>query len=410
MSEWNSVKFETLASPERSSFSMGPFGSKVTQRDYVDDGVPLTRGINLTKGVFHDDDFVYITPTKADEVSSAYVVAGDLIFTHRGTIGQVSMIPRKSRYDRYVVCSSQVKARLNSALAVPEFYYYWFRSPVGQHSILSHTSTVGVPGIATPLTTIRQLSVPHPELWEQKAIASVLGVLDDKIAVNHQIAVTARSLIMAKFSQSLTSPGARSVELSSLTSDLVRGITPKYADNPDSLVVINQKCIRNGRVNLDPARKTAREKVKPPKLLKKDDVLVNSTGVGTLGRVARWTASIEATVDSHVTIVRFDPVKVDPVCAGLALIAIQSDIEMLGEGSTGQTELSRARLGSCPILLPSDEATHSLRSEVDLLESRGDRALAESVYLSELRDALLPKLMSGDIRVRDAEKVVEDAV
>lgn len=193
-STWKFVEYQALASGEPSAFSMGPFGSKLTQRDYVTSGVPLTRGINLARGIFLDDEFVYISPEKADEVISANVRSGDLIFTHRGTIGQVSMIPRNPRFERYVVCSSQVKTRLDESTALPEFYYYWFRSPGGQQSILANTSTVGVPGISAPLSTIRQLKVPHPALSEQRAIATMLGALDDKITINERVIATVESI------------------------------------------------------------------------------------------------------------------------------------------------------------------------------------------------------------------------
>ncbi|WP_433228852.1 restriction endonuclease subunit S [Actinomadura formosensis] len=410
MSEWEFVAYESLAAPEKSSFSMGPFGSKLTQRDYRDSGIPLTRGINLAKGIFHDGDFVYISSEKADEVASANVRSGDLIFTHRGTIGQVSMIPRNARFTRYVICSSQVKTRLDESKVVPEFYYYWFRSPRGQRSILENSSTVGVPGIATPLTSIRNLKVPHPSLGTQKAVAEMLGALDDKIAVNDRIARTSRELGQALFAGCLEADTLQMVELARVTAVITRGITPKYSDNDDAVVVVNQKCVRNGRVTLDPARKTLPEKIREPKLLRRDDVLVNSTGVGTLGRVARWTLDMRATTDSHVTIVRFDAAKVDPVCGGFALLAAQPDIEALGEGSTGQTELSRKRLGEYQIALPSPEAMQELRPNLDPLEAQGEAAMEQSKTLAELRDTLLPKLMSGQIRIRDAEKVVEDAV
>jgi type I restriction enzyme S subunit len=82
-----------------------------------------------------------------------------------------------------------------------------------------------------------------------------------------------------------------------------RGITPKYDDSAPGLV-INQKCIRNGRLSLEPARHQTKE-VPREKLIRVGDILVNSTGEGTLGRVAQVCEELEnCTVDSHVTIVR----------------------------------------------------------------------------------------------------------
>ena len=128
---------------------------------------------------------------------------------------------------------------------------------------------------------------------------------------------------------------------------ITRGITPKYT-NESGCAVLNQRCVRNERIILSEARKhdNVTKPVAKNKLLKKYDILVNSTGIGTLGRVAQnYNAGLYATVDSHVTIVR--PNKdVNPVFLGYVLKWRQPGIEALAEGSTGQTELSRQRLGN----------------------------------------------------------------
>ena len=94
--------------------------------------------------------------------------------------------------------------------------------------------------------------------------------------------------------------------LSELTSFLKRGITPHYDDDAEGLV-INQKCIRDGRLNVNLARHQSRE-FGPDRQIQIGDVLVNSTGEGTLGRTAQVKAPAEnCTVDTHVTIVRPNP-------------------------------------------------------------------------------------------------------
>jgi len=185
MSEWPVVRLETLAADEKSAISK-PYGSAIVREDYVPEGVPVVRGVNLARGRFHDDDFVFITEDLADRMPGSRLHAADLVFTHRGSVGQVSIIPRTPRYERYAVSTSQVKARLDPTRAVPEFFYYWFRSPAGQHSILRGSSTVGVPGLAQPVATVKSLQVPSPPVPEQRRIASVLGALDDLIEANRE--------------------------------------------------------------------------------------------------------------------------------------------------------------------------------------------------------------------------------
>lgn len=126
-----------------------------------------------------------------------------------------------------------------------------------------------------------------------------------------------------------------------------RGISPKYAKET-GLCVINQKCIRNHEIDLSFSRlhDTNLKKINPERIIRLGDVLVNSTGTGTLGRVAqvRKIQNIECTVDSHVTIVRPLPKLFFNDFFGYALIKIEEEITKSGEGASGQTELARTKL------------------------------------------------------------------
>jgi type I restriction enzyme, S subunit len=143
----------------------------------------------------------------------------------------------------------------------------------------------------------------------------------------------------------------RTYKIGELSTLLKRGITPSYTD--EHLVkVVNQKCIRGFQINLDLARYTdpVKKSVSDEKYLENFDVLVNSTGVGTLGRVAQiFEINQPTTADSHVTIIRPSQKIVDPLYFGYYMKSIQKNIEMLGEGSTGQTELSRVLLSDLEI-------------------------------------------------------------
>jgi type I restriction enzyme S subunit len=135
--------------------------------------------------------------------------------------------------------------------------------------------------------------------------------------------------------------------ISELCTLISRGISPAYDD--EGIPVLSQKCIRDNLVLFEAARITNPNKKKVPseKLIRPYDVLVNSTGVGTLGRVAQVKrVEGQVTVDSHVSIVRPHPAKIDPLFFGYAMVLNQPMIEAMGEGATGQTELSRTRLGA----------------------------------------------------------------
>ena len=135
--------------------------------------------------------------------------------------------------------------------------------------------------------------------------------------------------------------------LGEVCSMIARGIAPKYTES-EGIQVINQKCIRDHYINMSLAR-THNVDLKPVnsnKLIQVGDVLVNSTGVGTLGRVAqvRHIVDKDITVDTHVTIVRptADIFFLD--FFGYLLIKIEDEIEKSGEGASGQIELPRKKL------------------------------------------------------------------
>lgn len=136
-------------------------------------------------------------------------------------------------------------------------------------------------------------------------------------------------------------------KLKHLTNYIARGITPSYTENvEDTITVINQRCIRDFKLDFDFVRLNDlnKRKVSDEKVVQKYDVLVNSTGVGTLGRVSQYLDNTKRTVDTHVTIVRPDLTLIDGLYFGYLIKNQQSTIERLGVGSTGQTELSRESL------------------------------------------------------------------
>ncbi|MFF4547428.1 restriction endonuclease subunit S [Streptomyces sp. NPDC001406] len=402
MSEWTFVSYESLASADKSSFSMGPFGSKITKENYVSDGIPVIRGVNLARGIFMDDDFVFVTAEKADEILSANVNPGDLIFTHRGTIGQVSMVPRKPRFSRYVIGSSQVKTRLDEKKAVPEFYYYWFQSPEGQHSILAHASTVGVPGIATPLTSIRNLRVPYPTLSEQRALVEVLGALDDKIAINERIATTADELLRALYREACNS-ASESITIGELGRLIRDGVPASSLTGGEHYIGLEHMPRRNMWLSVweDDA-----ELASGKSAFCSNDVL--------FGKLRPYFHKVGLALTSGVC--STDILVVRPVVSGRLgwlLLALSSDEVVAHASAVGDgTRMPRAKwkdLESLVVPWPGHAEATRLNEIVRSLAARVQASVTESRTLASLRDTLLPQLMSGRLRVKDAEKIVEDA-
>ena len=136
--------------------------------------------------------------------------------------------------------------------------------------------------------------------------------------------------------------------LGEVTSFITKGIPPKYIENEsnNTVQVLNQKCNRNFSISYTEARlhNNTAKKVPDKKMLKKGDVLINSTGTGTAGRVAQiWNIPTPTTIDGHMILLRPTD-EIDLLYYGYAIKSYQKKIENLAEGSTGQTEINRQRL------------------------------------------------------------------
>lgn len=137
-------------------------------------------------------------------------------------------------------------------------------------------------------------------------------------------------------------------KLGELTSYISKGIPPKYVEeeSDETIRVLNQKCNRSYKISYSESRlhDSSKKKVPNEKILRKGDVLINSTGTGTAGRVAQlWDASIPTTFDGHMILLR-PTTEIDIMYYGYAVKSFQRKIESLAEGSTGQTEINRQRL------------------------------------------------------------------
>ena len=385
--------------------AMGPFGSNIKVDCFVDKGIPVLNGSNLEGFELSEKSFRYVTEEKADSLKKANAYKGDVVITHRGTLGQIVYIPQTAQRDRYVISQSQFRVKCNKKV-LPEYFVYYFHTPIGQHKLLSNASQVGVPALARPSSTFQKIEIEIPDLETQKKVVKLIGSLQTRIKTNAEINDNLQQQAAAIFRSWFVdcdlfggkAPDEwENVTLEDITALVSRGITPKYADDTDQ-IVINQKCVRNHMIDLSLAR-THTPKVINEKWLRFGDLLINSTGDGTLGRAAQvWFQPKNLTVDSHVTIVR--PAKENLIFyIGLWGILHEKEIESLHTGSTGQTELPRDRVKAMELRLPDNDTLDRFNALITPMAAAIVANQEENNQLAALRDAILPKLMSGEIDV-----------
>ena len=365
-------------------------------------GKIVIRNNNIKKGRID-----FSSPSYTDDehfnlrVKRAIPRSGDIIITREAPMGEVGMIP-----ERIECCLGQRMVLLRTNPDICDNYYllYSLQSKFVQHQI-SWSEGTGTTVSNLRIPHLEQLKIPYVPLKKQRLVASVLKSIEEKIILNEQInnnlLQQASSIFKAWFIDPDISEHEdwQMVTLEDITSLVTRGIAPKYSDESDQ-IVINQKCIRDHMLDLSPARKHLPKKINE-KWLKKGDLLINSTGQGTLGRAAQiWFDPVNMTVDSHVTIVRPKNEKLI-YYIGIWGILHEREIESLHTGSTGQTELPRDRVKGLELLLPDENALDQFNSVVKLITEFIISNQNENIRLADLRDSLLPKLMSGEIDVSD---------
>lgn len=343
--------------------------------------------------------------------------AGDVLVVTKGwSTGRVAYVNHDLPAMVYSPHTSFWRS-LRPDLLVPGFLRYWSRAHQAQSQLDSFRMATDVHPYLS-LGAQRKLRITIPGIRIQGVVARVLSALDDKIDLNRRTNETLEAMAHAIFqswfvdaARGLLPKGWRMLPLSEVTKYLRRGIGPAYVDE-DGVCVVGQKCIRGGRLDFSKARRhDAARKSADGREIQRGDVLVNSTGVGTLGRVAQvWNLPETTVVDSHVTVVRADENVLSPIVLGADLGCREPEIEALGEGSTGQTELSRERLGKLLVLVPDRASQTRFDGTVAPLRRQAAQNQDESLTLAALRDTLLPKLLSGELRVPEAERAVEAAL
>lgn len=282
----------------------------------------------------------------------------------------------------------------------PQFVYYLATSPTFRNVAIK--SMVGSSGRQrVQQGVLDDLELIVPPLEEQRRIGRFLAALDQKISLNNEINDNLQQQAATIFRQwFVANPESKNwpiATLDSLTSLVSRGIAPKYTDD-STQIVLNQKCIRDHYIDISLGRQHTPKTINE-KWLQYGDILINSTGEGTLGRAAQvWFVPENITVDSHVTIVR-PKNQLLLYYIGFWGISHEREIEALHTGSTGQTELPRERVKAMELRQPDNDTLARFNSIIKPIVSLIIANQQENTRLASIRDTLLPKLMSGEIDV-----------
>ena len=416
--EWPTTTIEEIAE----KVAMGPFGSSIKVETFVPNGIPIISGRHL-HGIRVSDasGFNFITNEHGQRLANANVQRGDIVFTHAGNIGQAAYIPEDSEFARYVISQRQFYMRCDRSKALPEFVALYFKSSEGQHQLLANSSQVGVPSIAQPVTYLRTIELPLPPLAEQRAIAHILGTLDDKIELNRRMNETLGAMARALFKSWFVDfdpvrakmagrdPGLPE-KLAELFPD--RHVNSEMGEIPEGWEVTALgdllEMAYGKALKADSRRHDGNVPVygSNGQVGWHDEWLAQGPGivVGRKGNpgVITWVATDFFPIDTTFYVVPKDNCTLYFLfyaLKGQDLSSIAADSAVPG--------LNRNLAYMNMQVVPVDQIVEYFNRYVDPIFARRYRLKAESRTFADLRDTLLPKLMSGDLCLKDAENFLK---
>ncbi|MGW7695618.1 restriction endonuclease subunit S [Streptomyces asiaticus] len=390
----------------------GPFGSNLVKSDYTDTGVPVIRGQNLNSdGYFSTREFVFVSPEKADgDLARNQALPGDVVFTQRGTLGQVGIVPA-GEYGRYVISQSQMRMRVDQGRADVRYIYYCFKDQGMVSMIHSRAIATGVPHIN--LGILEGLPIPAHPLSRQRAVAEVLGALDDKIAVNERISSAADQLAEARYVRASSGQdGWRDIPLGE-SAKWLSGGTPRTSE-PDywngDIPWISAASLKSRWIDESDRKVTELGAQNGTRLVPAGAVIFVVRGMSLTSefRVGLTRRQVAFGQDCKALM----PLDwIDPVTLFLAIVTRSREVlEMVDTAGHGTGRLSTDRIAKLYVRVPEGTAAEQFAAQVRPLTVRSAQAAKESRALAGLRDTLLPKLISGQIRIKDAERAVEEVV
>ena len=428
--DWITFTIAEIISQERNALVGGPFGSDLVSKDYVPFGIPVIRGANMGNGRWVSGDFVFVSKDKADSLSANCAKPGDLVFTQRGTIGQVALVPEVG-FARYLISQSQMKLSVNPKKVSGLFLFYVFNTAEQQNYIQQNAIRTGVPH--TNLGILRNTPIRLPALAKQNSIASVLSALDDKIELNNRINEELEGMakllydywfvqfdfpITAAQATALRQPklegkpyrasGGKMVYNDILKQEIPEGwkdgslldiatftngiACQKYpADGGKTLRVIKIKDMRAGFTS---DSDIVTDKVPAKVKIKNGDLLFS------------WSASLEVMIwaggdgalNQHIFKVTSDS-HPRSFCYFVLLDYLQHFRMMADLRKTTMGHITIEHLEQSQIVIPDDEIARAFEVAANPISERIVKAHEENQQLTRLRDWLLPMLMNGQVTV-----------
>ncbi|CAK0753974.1 type I restriction enzyme, S subunit [Azospirillaceae bacterium] len=416
---WRHCLLQDIAAPVRNAIVGGPFVSDLVSSDYCLKGIPVIRGENIASRRWVGGDFVFVSPEKAEKLSANTAGPFDIVFTQRGEnhYKQVAIVPLNG-IRRFVISQSQMKASIDPAVAHHLFIYYTFRTPELQDYLVQNAIQIGVSH--TNLSILRKAPVRTPPLSVQQNICRILGALDDKIDLNRRMNETLEAMARAIFKDWFVDFGPVRAKAEGRPPYLVPELWSWF---PDALDDEDKPVGWEAASLLDLCQLKRGYDLPTGQRIPGPHPIISSSGKS--GHHSMAMADAPGVVTGRygtVGEVFFINQPFWPLNTALYVNDFKGhphrfvyymlrEVDFLRYSDKAAVPgVNRNHLHQASVILPTQEAQQAFARALEPMWARQESNDREIETLSQLRDLLLPKLMSGEIRLRDAEQAVEAAL
>lgn len=373
--------------------------------DFMDDGVPVASALLVKDGKLDLDNARSVDFETFERWMPTRTRFGDVLLTSEAPLGRVARVLT----DEPLVLGQRLYGlRGISGVLDSRYLYYALQTDVVQSDLAGRATGTTVVGIRQ--SALRKVRIPAPYYSEQKAIAEVLGVLDDKIAINHRIGMLSKDLLSVMYANAVADTAEQlHVSLGSLIE-----LNPSERVDPtrSEHVYLDMRNLPDGAMTVSdwsyrPAKGGARFRNGDTLLARITPCLEN----GKTGYVD-FLSEGEVGIGSTEFIVMRPREGIPSVLP--YIIATSSDFRDFAirhmTGTSGRQRLAAKDLEDFEVPVFNTHSGDEFGRVSDALLARVKAAVDETRILARARDELLPLLMSGKLRVRDAEKKVEEIV
>ena len=399
MEHWNEAKIKDFA--EVKGGKRLPKGKQLIKEPNSHPYIRI-RDLGKAKYLQLNSEYEYVDDETQKTIARYIVNTGDILISVVGTIGLIGIVG--STLDKANQTENCDKI-VNIHGINPEYLYYYLVSNLGQEEI--KRGTVGAVQPKLPLKNVLDITVKYPSILEQERIVTILSVIDEKIVLNEKINNNLYQQAQAIFvNMFANNSSVTPATIADVALNITDGVHNTVHDDPTGeYLLLSCKNIKGGSLSIGSneriINKNTFDKLRRRTKLAKGDVLISS--VGTVGELLLLNSEPHNyEFQRSVAMVKPNPQIVSSAYLFESLTYQKAELINAAHGAVQQC-LFIADIAGFPISIPDREELLQFNNIVNPMFDIITANESENKLLSEMRDSLLPKLMSGEIDVSDIQ-------